>query len=227
MPDPDRLLNTLNQAAQAYRATPGRRGRTVHLADADEVLAAGDLHGNLENFRRLRPRADLARQPRRHLVLQELVHGPFEYPGGGDKSHQLFDVVAALKCQFPRQVHLLPGNHELAQFTGRRVEKGDRSLNEDFARGVEPAYGPKAGEVAGGYRALFDALPLAVRTPNRVFISHSLPSARRLEAFDPGVLERDETDPDELLPGGSVFALLWGRDTEPDHVEAFLQKVDA
>jgi hypothetical protein len=227
MPDPDRLLATLRQAARAYRDTPGRRGRRIDLADADEVLVAGDLHGHLENFRRLLARADLGKHPRRHLVLQELIHGPFEYPQGGDKSHQLFDVVAALKCQYPRQVHLLPGNHELAQWTDRHIEKNDRSLNGLFLQGVEAAYGRRASEVDAAYRALFAALPLAVHPPNRFFISHSLPSARRMAEFDPAVLEREELDRRELLPGGSVFALLWGRDTSPANVEAFLHKVDA
>ena len=41
MPDPDRLLTTLRRAAQACRTTPGRRGRTVHLNEAAEVLATG------------------------------------------------------------------------------------------------------------------------------------------------------------------------------------------
>jgi hypothetical protein len=227
MPDPDRLLATLRQAARACRATPGRRGRLVCPGEAVEVLVAGDLHGNLENFRRLLTLADLAGHPGRHLVLQELIHGPFEYPNGGDRSHQLLDVVAALKCQFPQRVHLLPGNHELAQFTSRRVEKNDRDLNLAFQQGVEAAYGRRAAEVYAAYGELFAALPLALRTANRVFLSHSLPSARRQGEFDPAVLEGEETAPEELLPGGSVFALLWGRDTSPANVEAFLRRVDA
>ena len=227
MPDPDRLLTTLRQARQAYRTTPGRHGRLVHLVDASEVLVGGDLHGNLENFRRLLSLADLAKHPRRHLVVQEVIHGPFEYPGGGDKSHQLFDVVAALKCQHPRQVHLLPGNHELAQWTGRLVEKNDRDLNQLFAQGVETAYGRRAAEVGAAYAELFAALPLALRTDNRVFLSHSLPSGQRLGSFDPSLLEREELPPEELLPGGSVYALVWGRDTSAANVEAFLRKVDA
>src|SRR5258708_5881575 len=89
MPDPHRLLGTLVQAIAAFRSTPGRRGRLVQLEGAGEVLVAGDLHGNVENFRLLLEKAQLGKHPERHLVLQELVHGPFCYPAGGDKSHQL------------------------------------------------------------------------------------------------------------------------------------------
>ena len=70
MPGPELRLHTIRRAFQSFRDTPGRRGQVVSLDDADEVLVAGDLHGNQENFRRLLQLADLARAPRRHLVLQ-------------------------------------------------------------------------------------------------------------------------------------------------------------
>ena len=227
MPDPERLLHTLRRAVQAFRDTPGRRGRVVALGDAADVLVAGDLHGNLENFRHLLRIADLGTHPRRHLVLQELVHGPHRYPDGGDKSHQLVDLLAALKCQDPGRVHLLLGNHELAQWTDRPIGKEDVDLAEQFWLGVYAAYGDRAEEVYLTYLELFAVVPLAVRTPNRVFVSHSLPSAARLPAFDPAALERDEADGSDLLPGGSVYSLVWGRDVSPANVAAFLQRVDA
>src|SRR5262249_41375052 len=158
------------------------------LAEVDDVLVGGDLHGNVENFRGLLQRADLARHPRRHLVLQELVHGPFQYPGGGDRSHQLLDLLCALKCQYPRRVHLLLGNHELAKWTGRTIFKPDAALNAQSRQGVATAYGDRAEDVYAAYLELFAAVPLAVRTPNRVFLSHSLPAASRLDRFDFEVL---------------------------------------
>jgi hypothetical protein len=227
MPDPEKLLLTLRRAVVAFRSTPGRKGRVVELQDADEVLVLGDLHGHLGNFQAGLRRADLAKHPRRHLVLQELIHGPFRYPDGSDKSHQLLDLAAALKCQFPRQVHVLLGNHELSQATGRRIAKGDREYNDDFRGGVLYAYKGHGEAVYATYLQLIAALPVALRTPNRVFLSHSLPSGTRLPGFDPAVLEKDTSDPADLLPGGSVHALVWGRDTDAEHTAAFLQRVNA
>src|SRR5262249_23299074 len=74
---------------------------------------------------------------------------------------------------------------------------------------------------------LFATVPLALRTANRVFLSHSLPSARRLADFEPAVLEKDHSDDADVAPGGGVFALVWGRDTSAATVKSFLQKVDA
>jgi hypothetical protein len=156
-----------------------------------------------------------------------MVHGPFRYPAGGDKSHQLLDLVAALKCQHPRQVHFLLGNHELAQWTGQRIAKGDVDYNELFREGVATAYGAHADAVYAAYLELLEAVPLVVRTPNRVFVSHSLPNAKRLAAFDPDVLEREELTEADVRLGGSVHALVWGRDPSEAAAAAFLDRVDA
>jgi Calcineurin-like phosphoesterase len=227
MPEPERLLTTLRRAVLAFRDTPGRQGRLVTLQDVDEVLVAGDLHGNVENFRQILRRAELADHPRRHLVLQEAIHGPFLYPVGGDKSHQLLDLVAALKCQFPRQVHFLMGNHELSQCTRRRITKDVCDLNAMFYQGVETAYGSRAGDVFVAYDQLFAVFPFALRTPNRVFLSHSLPSRSRLPDFRPEALLREPPWEGDLLPGGSLHSLVWGRDMAAENVEAFLKVMDA
>jgi hypothetical protein len=227
MPDPVRLLRTLRQAICAFRETPGRRGRVVLLDPAEDVFVVGDLHGHVENFRRVIRRAELGTHPNRHLVMQEVVHGPFRYPGGGDKSHQLLDLIAALKCQHPRQVHFLLGNHELSQWTHRRVAKDDEDLNDLFRSGVSTAYGLHAAEIYAAYLEMFAAAPLAVRTPNRVFISHSLPSAMGLTPRFLSSLEKEEATEADWLPGGCIHALVWGRDVRPEIAAAFLKHVDA
>src|SRR5262249_53831912 len=99
--------------------------------------------------------------------------------------------------------------------------------NALFREGADTAYGRRGGEVYDAYLELFAAVPLALRTPNRVFLSHSLPAARRLAEFEPAVLEQDHSDDADLAPGGAVFALVWGRDTSAATAAAFLQKVDA
>ncbi len=227
MPDPQKLLTTLRQAITLFRATPGRTGRFTRLPAGVEVMVVGDLHGNVENFRLALKAANLGQHPERHLVLQEVVHGPFQYPQGGDKSHQLLDLVAALKCQFPARVHFLLGNHELAQWQNQRIGKGDVDQNQWFYAGLETAYGPQAAAVYAAYLELFDAADLALRTANRVFISHTVPSSRNLPHFELTILERDEIADEEKRLGGAVHSIVWNRDHSQANVEAFLMKVDA
>ena len=227
MPAPERMLTILRRATEFVQRTLGRHGHTIFLKDAKDVLVAGDLHGHLANFQTVMNAAALAANPKRHLVLQEVVHSPFRYPTGGDKSHQLLDLFAALKCQFPERVHLLPGNHEMAQMTGRPIGKGNESYNELFVEGIKAGYGTAWGEIHKAYMDMLKALPVAIRTPNRVFISHSLVPARNMATFDPAALQAETYEEKEYLPGGCVYGLLWGRDTSQENADEFLRKVDA
>ena len=226
MPSADRLLPALRQAAALSRATPGRVGHLVHLTGAAEVVVAGDLHGHVPNFQAVHAAADLANHPGRHLVLQELIHGPFRYGNGGDKSHQLVDVFAVLAAQFPGRVHYLPGNHELAQWTDRPVGKGDESFNAIYRSGLDAAYGAAGPAVYAAHRELWQALPLAIRTPNAVFLCHTVLPAKSQPLFSLRTLEQASFTDADRTAGGVVYGLLWGRDTSAPTVAAFLRKVD-
>ena len=229
MPDPQRLINTVKRAAQLCRATPGRRGMVVQLdGAADDVLVAGDLHGNLAHFQVLLDRARLDRNPRRHLVLQEIVHGQSRYASGGCKSHQLVDVVAALKCEYPDRAHWIAGNHELAELGARTIIKAGERTNRLFREGVNAAYGTRADEVYGAYLELFRSCPLAVRTSNRVFICHSLPEGPKLDAgFDAKIFEAQSLDDLSSQRGSPLHSLVWGRDDSEPTARRFAALVDA
>jgi hypothetical protein len=228
VPAPARMLTHLRQTIALVRATPGRRGHVVDLENCTEVLVAGDLHGHVGHFQVMFKEADLANHPSRHFVLQELIHGKHRYPRGGDKSHQLVDLFAALKGQFPKQVHYIPGNHEMAQWTGRPVLKADENLNAIFQEGVTEAYGAEFGpQIYETYLELFRVLPVALRTPNRVLICHSLPAARVMATFNPARLLAEKYEDADLQAGGSVHSVLWGRDTARENAIAFLQKMNA
>ncbi|MDR3639150.1 MAG: metallophosphoesterase [Isosphaeraceae bacterium] len=228
MPDPEKLLATIRRATELFRATPGRSGGVIALESAEDVIVVGDLHGNIPAFRKVLGVAALAQHPRRHLVLQELIHGNRMYPDEqGDKSHQLVDLVAALKCQYPDRVHLILGNHELSELTGRVIGKNGMALNAIFRQGIMTAYGGHADAVYNAYRCLFAALPLAVRTPNRVFLCHTIPDAIYLDDLDPAIFGLDEWPPETMKRGGAVYALTWGRDTSEETLERFAKMVDA
>jgi len=228
MPDAQEILATIRKATELMRSTPGRSGSVVAFDDADEVMVVGDLHGNLPAFSQALAIAALDWYPRRHLVLQELVHeinkNDDDRP---DRSHQLVDLVSALKCQYPQRVHLILGNHELSELTGRIIGKDGHALNLRFRQGMELAYGARTQEVYEAYLVLFAALPLAVRTPNRVFVCHTLPDARYLEDLDLALLQADHWPEEAMKRGGTIYALTWGRDNTPETADRFAAMVDA
>jgi Calcineurin-like phosphoesterase len=229
MPDPQKILATIRRATDLFRATPGRKGGLTTLGESvEEVMVVGDLHGNLPAFRQVLQAAELAKNPGRHLVLQELIHGnKFYTDERGDKSHQLVDVVAALKCQFPDRVHLILGNHELSELTGRPIAKAGVALNALFRQGIGFAYASMADAIYEAYRLLFAALPLAVRTSNRVFLCHTIPDPVDLEDFDVAIFDADQWSDQSMARHGAVYAITWGRSTEPENVDRFAELVDA
>ncbi|MDR3622217.1 MAG: metallophosphoesterase [Paludisphaera borealis] len=228
MPDPRKVLATVSKATELMRRTPGRSGSVVSLDAAEEVMVVGDLHGNLSAFKWVLTEAALDRHPGRHLVLQELVHeinkNQDDRP---DLSHRLVDLVSALKCQYPDRVHLILGNHELSEVTGRIIGKDGQALNLRFRKGMQLSYGEACDEIFQAYLGLFSALPLAVRTPNRVFMCHSIPDGRYLDDLDVSVLAADEWPAESMKRGGAVYAITWGRDTATETIDRFAAMVDA
>jgi hypothetical protein len=228
MPDPVKILAIVERATTLFRKTPGRTGGLVRIDDADEVMVVGDLHGNIPAFRRLLDIAALSANPRRHLVLQELVHGTRFCPDDrGDKSHQLVDLVCALKCQYPDRVHLILGNHELSELTNRPIAKAGVALNALFKQGIETAYGQHADAIYSAYLTLFASLPLACRTPNGVFLCHTIPDPRDVDQLDVSVFDAETWPQSWMARGGPIYGLTWGRCVDDENIDKFAEIVDA
>jgi hypothetical protein len=51
--------------------------------------------------------------------------------------------------------------------------------------------------------------------------------AKHLEKFDPMKLQEETFDEADLQPGGVAYGMVWGRDTSPENVHAFLDRVEA
>jgi hypothetical protein len=227
MADPNKLLATIRKATILFRATPGRVGSIVS-PEADEILVVGDLHGHVHAFAAALKTADLTAHPRRHLVLQELVHDPRVDPDTDiDRSHRLVGLVCALKCQFPDRVHVLLGNHELSELTGRSIGKNGAFLNAMFRKGIEADFGNLADTFRAAYHELFAALPIAVRASNRVMLLHTLPDGDRIDDLDLDLLRTGVWTEPSMRRGGTVYALTWGRDTSPEAADRFASLIDA
>jgi hypothetical protein len=229
MPDPRKILITLRQATELSGNTPGRVGSVVQLDDAEDVFVVGDLHGNVPAFATFLKRAALDRNPRRHLVLQELIHDPRANPDTDvpDLSHRMVDLAAALKCQYPARVHIILGNHELSELSGRSIAKAGHALTAMFRAGVDQAYGAQSPLVFHAYLEFFRSWPLAVRTPNRVYCMHTIPDERYLDTIDLSGLKTGVWPPEAYERRGAVYAMVWGRDPRLETAERFAAMVDA
>jgi len=76
--------------------------------------------------------------------------------------------------------------------------------------------------VFGAYQELFKQLPLAVRTHNRVFVSHSFPEAEDLDnGFDAAIFQIGSLVDIRDDQRGSLHNLVWGRDGDEQTARRF------
>ncbi|MCG3178163.1 MAG: hypothetical protein BIFFINMI_00486 [Phycisphaerae bacterium] len=224
------IIAAYRQAADAARHCPLRRGQVVHTPPGADLLIAGDLHGNGQNLLRIERLADLDRYPERHVVLQELIHPTSDASdppaAAGDDSHHVLTRVARWQARHPQRVHVILGNHELAQMTGQDILKDGASICRAFADGVAAHYGGEAAEVLDAMYDYCRALPLAVRSADGVAVVHSLPADRLAPRFDATIFVREQTDADRLR-SGPVYQLVWGRTVGRAAIDLIRQILDA
>jgi hypothetical protein len=166
------------------------------------LLISTDLHGNREDFERLRARffelREAAEQPAsvHWALLGDLVHGPndrarerdpdrFGYP---DESPYLVEAMIELRERFADNVHLLLGNHDHGHIGGPHTHK----FHADEVVALEQRMSPAA---VARMQALFDDALLAVAAPCGLLLCHGSPdeqldSLATLATIDP----RDEPD---------------------------------
>lgn len=203
------------QAASLNREDSLLHGSLLRFPNYGQLVMTGDLHGNSRNFAKLQKFCNLEQFAARHVIVHEIVHEEVSALDAVDHSHRVLLETAMWKCAFPEQVHFLLGNHELAQLQSHEITKNGRVVTHDFEKALHVAYGADGPIVLEAINTFIISMPLAGRTSNRVFLSHSLPSPQMLPQFDPTVLLRTPTEED-LRDRGSAHLLVWGRyHTEP------------
>jgi len=141
-------------------------------------------------------------------------------------SHTMLEDVVRLKVEYPRRVHFILGNHELAEMTDYPIQKNRQMLNLLFRLGLQQMYGPAADKVHESYMPFLRSCPLGLRLPHGVFVTHSVPEGVDTGRFDETIFSR-ELDPAEFFGRNSIFQLVWGRDYREENARAFAELVGA
>ncbi len=220
--DADSVVEVLRAGARANREAACRQGSIDLIAAPGRLIATGDLHDNPLHFDRLVRLAGLGTgdEPA-HLTLHEIVHGE-RLVNGMDLSYRMLARVAQLKHLFPEHVHVLLGNHELAQASGSLIVKdGVRSV-EAFTEGLDYVFGAESGRVGGAVAEFAYSMPLALRARTSrgdILCAHSVPPAALMGRLDTSVLSRELT-PDDYAPRrGAAHLMVWGRGYDAEGLE--------
>ena len=222
MPNP--VADIFRQAAELNIRDPRREGGTVYVEDGVEMLVAGDIHGRRDALTKIIAYAAVDRLPHRRVVLQEITHGPIDPNTGQDRSIELLMRAARLKVTYPDQVLFVLSNHDLSQVTGNEIVKSGRRVCLAFTEGVKAAFGEDADEVLLELRSFLLSMPLALRTPGGVFITHSLPYPDRMEAAGVEILMRVLNSKD-LVCGGGAYEWVWGRNQTDEQLDELAEKL--
>jgi hypothetical protein len=221
---PDYVMKLMATAARLNESDGCLRGRLIELRAAGDLMLTGDLHGNLANFRSIVRIADLPHHPHRHLVLQELLHAM--YSDTPDRSYQLLEEAAIFKTVYPAQVHILLGNHDIAELYGLPIMKKGRSVLAVFDAALEEAYQFNKDVIRRAYAQFLRSLPWAVATANGLFVCHSLPDGKYVEKFSRGLFT-SAGPATELGRETPAFRLTWGRDIARATAAAFAKRMGA
>jgi len=217
---PQTIVDLLNKGIEAVNADKFRRDNLIHLPVEGTLIITGDIHGHRRNFERIVAFADLANNPDRHIVLQEIIHGGPEDSQGDCLSYQLLFDAVRYKLTFPDRVHLIMGNHDTAFINNSEVMKDGKEMNRAMHLALEREFQQAGDNVELAIRQFLFSQPLALRCDNRIWVSHSLPSDRSVDKFDPKILDRKLKINDVVRPG-SAYLLTWGR----KHSQALLDKM--
>jgi hypothetical protein len=223
----DRVIEAFNIASEENEISSLRDFNLVTLPGEGELWVSGDIHDHRRNFEKFIRAADLGSNPRRHLVLHELIHGDRFDVSGAEGSWEMLFRAAELKCDFPERVHFLLANHDLAQIHGEGIMKAGFSVCEAFSAGVKQAFNSQADMVEVAIQQFLLSFPLAIRTANGFFCCHSLPADGQVEGFDYDVFHRPLSGPDYARRTGPVYQLIWGRHMSAETAGKFADKVEA
>ncbi len=231
--DADAVRDRFLAGARANREAACRVHSIDRITPPGTLIATGDLHDNPVHYARLLRAAKLAddspaddpNHPT-HLVLHEIIH-PDRLLNGMDFSYRALARVADLKARFPERVHVLLGNHELAQMIDAPVIKDGVRCLEAFAAGLDYVFADDAPKVSEAINEFIRSMPIGLRcvTPRGdILVAHSLPPPAMMGRFDPTLLTRELTDDDYRPRTGAAHIMVWGRGYDADLLEDLVER---
>ena len=193
--------------------------KLIELPSKGKTLIITDLHGNLEDYERYMDIWRKFKDKNNHLILTgDFIHSC----NVNDGSLEIIDSVKTL-YENDENFHILLGNHEWAQILDESIYKGGLNQTQDFKGLVYKKYGDKTAEKMEYYKKFFKTLAIAVRTENKVLISHAGPSKHLKSKEDIKNISNNDYSNNLVL-----YDIVWNRNMEcsRNYLDPFLEHLN-
>ena len=193
--------------------------KLVELAKEGKAIVVTDLHGNFDDYKRYMDIWEKCKGNNIHFILTgDFIHAM------GIKDDRSIDILESVKNKYENSenFHVLLGNHEWSTISSVSVYKGGLNQSQYFERLLQERFADCWRKKLEQYQNFFKKLPIAVKTDNKVFISHGGPP-RNIRSIDDVVNIADEG----YLGNDKLSQILWNReeDFSENDLSIFLRAV--
>ncbi len=195
-------------------------GKLIELPKKGKALIITDIHGNLTDFNKYMHIWEQFKNDDNHLILTgDFIHAMGR---GNDESIEILESVKH-RCETTENFHVLLGNHEWSTISKISVYKGGINQTLTFDELLKDKFGESYNEKLEEYVEFFKKLPIAVRTANRIFISHAGPP-RNINSLNEIINITDQG----YNNNSKLLQILWNRfeDYKENDLNDFLKTVD-
>ena len=194
-------------------------GKLVELPKEGKAIVVTDIHGNLNDYERYMRIWEKCKDENTHFILTgDFIHAM------GRKDDKSIDILESVKqnCETYENFHPLLGNHEWSTIERVSVYKGGINQSLNFDQLLKERFGNDWNNKLEEYQNFFKKLPVAVRTDNKVFISHGGPpkDIRNLDEII-NIAEKGFQENPKL------YEILWNREEDftEKELNSFLRAV--
>ncbi len=200
--------------------------RYLVLPRQGQVLINTDIHGNLEDFERLKTIFKELPDDTHWAILGDTVHGPSDAarkrrPDLYDYEDQSFEIVRRiheLQQECRDRVHYVLGNHDWAHVGGPRTRK----FYPDEAENLEQHLNLSERTIL---HTVFNEALLCILTPCGAFLSHGVPGTQLEELDEIDAIQDFEFARHNPRHTQILEALMTAYGQPEPVLEAFLQTV--
>jgi serine/threonine-protein phosphatase PP1 catalytic subunit len=195
-------------------------GKLVELPKDGKAIVVTDIHGNLDDYNKYMNIWEEYRNENAYFIITgDFIHAM------GKKDDKSIEILDSVKYCWENNENFYPiiGNHEWSTISNISVYKGSVNQSLNFKELLRERFGDRWNKKLDEYQEFFKKLPIAIKTANKVFISHAGPP-RNIKTLNDIINITDKG----YLDNDNLYEILWNREEDytKNDLRSFLRAVD-